>query len=63
MKKLLRGVIILAIILVVLIIVNVICNINGVNLDSTITGTCTAVAAMLIYEGVEKKQAAKQTEE
>lgn len=59
MKNLLKGAAITAIVLIVNLILNMICNKQGINLDSTVTGTVSAVSAMLIYHGLMRKEKAK----
>lgn len=59
-SKVLRGVVVTVVVLAVLIVVNIICNINHINLDSTLTGVSASVCAMLIYEGLEKKAEEKE---
>lgn len=56
MKRLLKGIAVTAVVLVVLIAVSVFCNMNGINLDSTVTGTMSAVCAMLLFSGLTKKE-------
>lgn len=59
MKNLLKGAAITAIVLIVNLILNMICNKQGINLDSTVTGTVSAVSAMLIYHGLMRKEKTK----
>lgn len=59
MKNFLKGVAVAAIVLIVNLILNIICNKQGINLDSTVTGTVSAVSAMLIYHGLMRKEKAK----
>ena len=54
--NLIKGVGITVAVLIVLIIVNVICNMNGIQLDAVVTGTVAAVGAMLVYGGLTKKK-------
>ncbi|MCI8293144.1 MAG: hypothetical protein HFH53_06365 [Hespellia sp.] len=54
MKNFLKGAAVVAVVTIVLIIVNVICNINGIDLDSVSTGTTSAICAMFIYNGLTK---------
>ncbi len=56
MKSFLKGTAVWAIVMIVLIAINVICNINGINLDSVSNGAVMAVCVMLIYEGWAKKE-------
>lgn len=54
--NLLKGIAVTVAVLVVLIVINVICNTNGVELNSTVTGTTAAICAMFIYEKLTKKK-------
>ena len=56
MKHFLKGAAVLVIIIIVLMVINVICNMNGIDLDSVSTGTVAAVGAMLIYDGLLKRE-------
>jgi FtsH-binding integral membrane protein len=56
MNNVVKGIIVTVIVLVLLIVVNVICNINGINLDTTVTGTTSAICAMYIYEKIADKK-------
>lgn len=56
MKNLLKGAAITAAILIVLIVINVICNINGIDLDSISNGPVIAACTMLIYKGLTKNE-------
>lgn len=58
MKNLLRGAVVVVIVMIVLIAVNMACNLKGINLDVP-TGTTSAVCAMLLYEGLTKKEKSK----
>ena len=49
MKSFLKGTAVWAIVMIVLIAINVICNINGINLNSVSNGAVIAVCAVLIY--------------
>ena len=53
--KVLKGFLVTVITLVVLMVANIICNKNGIELDTVVTGTTAAIAAMFIYEGITKK--------
>lgn len=63
MKHFLKGAAVTVIVLVVLIVINVICNMNGIELDSVSTGTVSAVGAMLIYYGLTKNEKNKNDQE
>ena len=56
MKHFLKGAAVLVIIIIVLMVINVICNMNGIDLDSVSTGTVAAGGAMLIYDGLLKRE-------
>lgn len=56
MKNLLTGAAIVAAIMIILIAVNVVCNRNGIELDTTGVGVASAIGAMLIYQGMTKKE-------
>lgn len=56
MKNLLKGAAVAVAVLIVNLILNIICNKQGINLDSTVTGTVSAVSAMLIYHGLVSKK-------
>lgn len=58
--KILKGFLVTVITLVSLIIVNMICNVNGINLNTIISGTTTAIVAMFIYEAITKKDRTKK---
>ena len=52
MKNFLKGAAVAVVTLIVLIVINVICNMNGHELDSVLTGTVASVCAMLLYGGL-----------
>ena len=56
MKKLLKGAAVAVVIMIVLIVINMICNMNGHELDSVSTGVAASVGAMLIYDGLTKNK-------
>ena len=58
--KILKGFLVTVITLVALIIVNMICNVNGINLNTIISGTTTAIVAMFRYEAITKKDRTKK---
>ena len=59
MMQFLKGAAATAIVLIVFIGINVICNINGIDLDSISNGPVIAVCAMLIYSGLNKNEKTK----
>ncbi len=54
MKNLLKGAAVMAAVMIANLIVSIVCNMNGIELNSTVTGTVSAVSAMLIYRGLTK---------
>lgn len=56
MKHFLKAAAVTAVVLIVLLVINIICNMNGIELDSVMTGTVSAVGAMLIYCGLTKNE-------
>ena len=63
MKKLLKGATVTVVVMVILIVINVICNMNGHELDSVSTGVAASVGAMLIYDGLTKNKKNKDNQE
>ena len=55
-KHLLKGVAVMVGVIVVNMIINIVCNMNGIDLNSTVVGTMSAVCAMLIYNGLIKNE-------
>ena len=60
MKHFLKGVIVVAAVMIVSLIVHIICNMYDVDLNSTVTGTVSAVSALLIYCGWVGKEKNKE---
>ena len=56
MKNFLKWPAVAIVTLIVLIVINVICNMNGHELDSVLTGTVASVCAMLLYGGLTKNE-------
>ena len=56
MKHFLKGVAVTIVAMMVLIVINVICNVNGHELDPVSTGVVSSVGALLIYEGLIKNE-------
>ena len=54
MNHFLKGAATTIVILIILIVVNVICNINGHELDAVSTSVVASVGALLIYHGLTK---------
>lgn len=59
MKNFIKGVATVAVVMIVSLIIHIICNKNGINLDSTVTGTVSAISALLIYCGLTRKEKTK----
>lgn len=59
MKNFIKGVATVAVVMIVSLIIHIICNKNGINLDSTVTGTVSAISALLIYRGLTRKEKTK----
>ena len=56
MKHFLKGAAVTIVAMMVLIVINVICNVNGHELDPVSTGVASSVGALLIYEGLIKTE-------
>jgi len=56
MKNLLKGAAVMAAVMIANLIVSIVCNMNGIELNSTVTGTVSAVSAILIYHGLTKNE-------
>ena len=56
MKRFMKAVAIVAAIWIVLVVINVICNINGHELESVPSGIMAAVCAMLLDRGLTRKE-------
>lgn len=63
MKHFFKGAAIMVGVIVVNMIINIVCNINGVDLNSSIMGTMSAVCALLIYDGCIKNEEKKGNQE
>ncbi len=63
MKRFLKGAAVTAAVLIVLIVINVICNMNGHELDAVSTGTAASVGAMLIHSGLTRNEKNKDDQE
>lgn len=59
MKRFFKAAAITAVVLLVFMAISVICNINGINLDSVTNGSVIAVCAMLIYGELSKNDQKK----
>ena len=51
MKHFLKGAAVTVVAMIVLIVINMICNVNGHELDPVSTGVVSSVGVLLIYEG------------
>lgn len=56
LKHFFKGAAVVVIIMIVLIVVNMICNWNGIELDSVSTGTVAAIGGMFIYNGLISRE-------
>ena len=56
MKHFLKGAAVTVVAMIVLIVINMICNVNGHELDPVSTGVVSSVGALLIYEGSIKNE-------
>lgn len=56
MKSFMKGAAVVVAIWIVLVVINVICNMNGHELDSVPLGTMAAVCAILLYRGLTKNE-------
>ena len=56
MKHFLKGAAVTVVAMIVLIVINMICNVNGHELDPVSTGVVSSVGALLSYEGSIKNE-------
>ena len=56
MKHFFKGAAVTVVAMIVLIVINMICNVNGHELDPVSTGVVSSVGALLIYEGSIKNE-------
>lgn len=63
MRHFLRGAAVTVVVLIVLVVINVICNMNGHELDSVSTSVVAAVGAVLIDNGLTKNEKNKDDRE
>ena len=63
MNNVVKAILVTVIVLVVLIIANVICNMNGLNLNAPGSGTLSAICAIFIYEKIADKKTDKKKSE
>lgn len=55
-KHLIKGIAVMVGVIIVNMIINIVCNMNGIDLNSTVAGTMSAVCALLIYNGLIKNE-------
>ncbi len=60
MKHFLKGAAITVGVMIVLIVINMICNVNGHELDPVSTGVVASVGAMLVHGGLGKNDKNKR---
>lgn len=60
MNHFLKGAAVVAVVLIVSLIIHVICSMNGIDLNSTVTGTVSAVSALLLYTGLIRNEKNKE---
>lgn len=56
MNHFLKGAVVMVGVIIVNMIINIVCNMNGIDLNSAIQGTMSAVCAMFIYNGWIKNE-------
>lgn len=56
MKHLLKGVAVMVGVIVVNMIINIVCNMNGIDLNSTAQSTTSSLCAVLIYDRLIKNE-------
>ncbi len=60
MKHFLKGTAVAVVILIILLVINMICNINGHELEPLTTGVSSAICAVIIYRGLIKNEKNKE---
>ena len=55
-KHLLKGIAVMVGVIIVNMIINIVCNINGIDLNSTAQSAMSAICAVLIYNGLIKNE-------
>ncbi len=63
MKHFLKGAAVTAVVLIILMVINVICNMNGINLDSVPIGVLASICAMSIYQALIRNENKKDDQE
>lgn len=56
MKHFVKGVAVMVGVIVVNMVINIVCNMNGINLNSTAQSTMSAICAVFIYNGLIKNE-------
>lgn len=51
MKHILKGAVVVVGVMIIHMIINIICNVNGVELNGTVMSTMMALVALFLYEG------------
>lgn len=62
MKHFLKGAAVMVVVIIVNMIVHIICNMNDIDLDSTVAGTVSAISALLLYQGLIRIEKNKEQE-
>lgn len=62
MKHFLKGAAVMVVVIIVNMIVHIICNMNDIDLDSTVAGTVSAISALLLYQGLIRIEKNKKQE-
>ena len=60
MKNIIKGIVVVAVITIVSLVIHVFCNMHGVDLNSTATGTVSALCALLLYQGLTRNEKNKE---
>ncbi len=63
MKHFVKAAAVMAIVIIVNMIVSIICNMRGIDLNSTVTGAVSAVSAVLLYQGLIRNENKKDNRE
>lgn len=56
MKHFLKGIAVIVLIMIVSMAIHVFCNMKGIELNTVVTSTVSAVSAILIYHGLIKNE-------
>lgn len=60
MKYFLKAAASVAIILVVSLVIHILCNMYGISLNTTVTGTVSAICAVAIYHGLTRNDSERK---